>query len=131
MQSEVAWVAKLVAVALDFREGSRSIVELVAEADPDTSDRAAFLSALTSYFRQHPDLVRAWSNYAGDKRTSWGPYFNLGEPSEVGIYSRGYDDVRRYEDPADACADFLWREVSQMRGNLARPVGDPGSDSMA
>lgn len=115
MQSEPDWVAALCAVAVRFREGNQSIIELIAAARPETGKHAAFLSAVTSYLRQHRELIPAWSAYSGDKRTDRGPYFNLGEPSEVGFYSHGYHDVRRYEDSADACADFLWREVALMR----------------
>lgn len=107
---EPAWVAPLCAVALRYREADQTISGLVEAACPETGDSASFLLAVTHYLRAQPDLITAWSLYSMDKRTS-GAYFRLGKTPEVGTLGGGnLYDLRRYKDPADACADFLWRE---------------------
>ena len=110
---EPDWVAALCGVALRYREADQTISGLVEAACPETGNSALFLSAVTHHLRAHPDLITAWSWYSMDKRTS-GAYFELGETSEVGTLGAGRGggryDLRRYMDPADACADFLWRE---------------------
>jgi hypothetical protein len=113
-----------------FRESDQSMVELVVSAAPQTQDRSEFLSTVTRYLRHHPELISVWAGYSGDQRVSRGAYFKLGGRAEVGMYtSAGYDDasgpysdIRHYDDPAEACADFLWRVMTNIQENPCWPT---------
>ena len=109
------WVADLCNVAVKLSSENRPFTDLVRDTSPDLGDEAGFRAAVTTYLRAHPELCEAWSGYSADKRVSEGPYFRLGMPSEVGNFAGGYHDIRSYHDPAEACADFLWRETERLR----------------
>ena len=112
-----AWVEKLCAIAFRWKTGNASIRMLFEAASPELTNRDEFLGAVAGWLRQHPELIDEWYGYAVDKRVDRGPYFKFGDEggcAEVGFYDpdRGYLDVMHHSDPADACADFLWREAN-------------------
>jgi hypothetical protein len=109
------WVPLLCSVAVCFSESRQSFFELVQAASPDVSNRERFLSAVALYLHDRRDLIDSWALYSENKRTASGPYFKLGTPSKVGEVG-GLRSVppRRFHDPAEACAEFLWREVAPM-----------------
>ena len=115
--STPSWVPKLCSVAVRIRTEDRSVIDLVREASPNLSDEAGFRAAVVTYLHEHPELPEAWSRYSADKRMSQGPYLQLGTPSQVGFFAGGYRDVSSYDDPAEACADFLWREVERLQAS--------------
>lgn len=112
-----SWVPELCSVAVRLRIEDRSVIDLVWDASPNLSDEAGFRAAVATYLHEHPELPEAWSRYSADKRMSQGPYLRLGTPSQVGYYADGYRDISSYDDPAEACADFLWREIERLRAS--------------
>jgi hypothetical protein len=118
------WVSELCSVGVRYREGTRSVIDLVHASSPDTRDQPAFVAVVAAHLRRHPELIDAWGAYSDDKRTGTGPYFRVGDQSEVGTYSNGAEDVRIHEDRAQACADFLWREVKHLQSSPFWPAGD-------
>jgi hypothetical protein len=130
--TEPDWVALLCETALLFRESDQSMVELFVSANPKTTDRGEFLSEVTRYIRHHPELISVWIGYSASRlaRVHRGVYFKVDAQPEVGVYSSSrhhdesgpYSEVRHYEDPAEACADFLWREVNSIQENPCWPM---------
>lgn len=58
--------------------------------------------------RAEPELINEWQTYSYDKRATPEPYL---DGLEVGMFDVGRRDVQTYAEPADACADFIYREV--------------------
>lgn len=97
------------------RTSNASIKQLFAEAAPDLSNRRAFLTAVTQWLQQHPELVDDWDLYCVNQRSSAAPYFSPGDDRTspvVGFYStdHGHQDLTHHSSAAEACADYLHRE---------------------
>ena len=100
-------VSNLVTIALTWRSGDRSIRELFEAAGPDLDDAEALRRAIHDALVADPLLPPAWQTYSYDKRSSPSPYL---DGPEAGFYDGGRHDVVVYDDPVDACADFICRE---------------------
>ena len=122
--SDSEWIGLFCGVALVFRESGLSILELMVGASPDFADGETFRSGVARHLRHHPGEILAWSGYSMDKRTGGGPYFKPGPTSEVGVFSSDYQDVVCYDDSADACADFLWREFHLIKQHPCWPAAE-------
>jgi len=104
----MADVSGLVTIALTWRTGDRSIRDHFAAAAPDLDDPGSLLNAIRDELVADPHLLPAWQTYSYDKRSSPSPYL---DGQEVGFYDGGSHDVVRYDDPVDACSDFICREA--------------------
>ncbi len=91
--------------------GSLSIHDVFERASADLSEGGQFLVLVSECLRTHPELVQQWDMFSSDTRaTSW-PYFSL-DRLEVGFVvsvNGASEDVRRWENGPDACADYLHR----------------------
>jgi hypothetical protein len=71
-------------------------------------------SQVQTFLRSRPELVQAWLNYSGDKRTAGGWYFSrLGDSYEVGSLTGG--QRRSFINAVDACVDYILKEVAAIR----------------
>lgn len=109
------WVEQLCAIASMRRTSNASIRQLFEQAAPDLTDRRAFLTAVTQWLQQHPDLVDDWDLFSVDQRSSAAPYFSPGDERTspvVGFFStdHGHQDITHHSNAAEACADYLYRE---------------------
>jgi hypothetical protein len=116
------WVEAICGLPLVYGSGEKSIRQHFEPARARLGDRAAFLAAVGGWLRRHPDLIDAWQRYCEDKRTA-GPCLDL-QSLEVGVYeaSTGRRDVRRYANPVDCCAEFIYREAIWVLGT--QPPGE-------
>ena len=96
-------------IARRWREPGSTVRGLFSEADPDLSDQSSFVRLVRAHLERDPELVRAWQSYSWDKRGSPSPYLDEGQ---VGFFDGERRDVAEYDDPAAACADFLFREAT-------------------
>lgn len=111
-EGDPAWLEPLRRIPREYRGGTLSVRQLFARAAAATRD-SGFLSLIRSRLSSDPDLIRAWQEYSHDKRTAPSPYL---EKCEVGFAEivdgkLSLIDIRRYENPVDACADFIYREA--------------------
>jgi hypothetical protein len=89
------------------------MLELMQEAAPDLSSTDEVMRLVRIRLAEEPDLVEVWQSYSYDKRTGGGPYL---DDREVGTYKLGREQVVRYDDRIDACADYITREAVSMLG---------------
>ena len=102
-------VSGLVTIALTWRTGDLSIRDLFEAEAPDIDDVEALRIAIHNALVADPRLLPAWQTYCYDKRSSPSPYL---DGHEVGFYDGGRHNVVVHDDPVDACADFVRREVA-------------------
>jgi hypothetical protein len=100
------WVERLCTVVRRWPAPGATITNLFLEAAPDLSDRVTFFRLVSARLRRESTLVNAWESFSADTRGAPSAYFR---DNEAGVYDHGYRDVVRYEDRADACADYLLR----------------------
>jgi hypothetical protein len=109
-------IARVCAIAHDKsgRGGNKSLSEVVA--DSGYLDLRANLTdaILADYLEEHPEVVKQWALYSGNKRTNGGWYF-LCDP-DAWIVGRLGPDMRRtdesqYPSAGDACACFILAEL--------------------
>jgi hypothetical protein len=103
-----SWVGALCRIPDESRQGG-SILQHFRRARPDLRNEALAVALIRLYLLKTPALIAAWQQYSWDKRTS-GPYL---EGCEVGfVPRRGPTQVHgRYEQPVDACAEFIFLEA--------------------
>jgi hypothetical protein len=105
-------VEALCQIALNWKTGRLSIRQHFQNASPDLSDNR-FGAFIRAYLSRHPALINAWQGYSEDKRTAPSPYLDgrtVGFFDVLGGEGR-HQDVRRYQDRAKACTDFIYREA--------------------
>jgi hypothetical protein len=110
-------VARICAVPIELRRrGTVSVAELVAESGYGADPTSLMVEAVSRYLRAHPELIEAWFGYSEDKRTSSGWYVTerSGGMFEIGWHPAG--DRVSVSDRADACAEFVVREVRAIAG---------------
>ena len=112
VQGSPAWLEPLLRIPLDHRTGTLSIRQLFERAGPAVDD-SRFPSLVRSRLSNDPDLIDAWQAYSHDKRATPNPYLDGREVGFVEILDGRprSTDIRRYDDLADACADFINREA--------------------
>jgi hypothetical protein len=66
-------IEKICRLPRDFRNGGKSLSQLAKDSGVIEQPDCITQSAIESYFRAHPDLLRDWSLYSQDQRssTSW------------------------------------------------------------
>lgn len=107
-----AWVESVCVIPLEFRGGSKSVLQLFTESIPDLSDRPRFIELVADRLKDDPRLVEAWQNYSWDKRVDEGPYL---DGTKVGYYRQGqFLDKRTHAKPSLGCADFIFREAQSV-----------------
>lgn len=106
------WVENVCRAVVTFHEpgAGLSIYDAFEQASADLSDRAHFLAVVSKWLRTHPELVQKWTMFSSDTRATPWPYFSL-DRLEVGFVSvkGAFEDVQRWENGPDACADYLYR----------------------
>jgi hypothetical protein len=124
-QVDPPWLESLCRIPLSSRRSSLSIHDLFERAGPDLGN-PRFVALVRAQLSKDPALVRAWQEYSYDKRGSPSPYM---DGTEVGFFevddgrTRSVD-VRHYDNPVDACADFVFREaVWVLEKRRAMPAG--------
>ena len=94
-----------------FRGGQKSPRVLIKESGIDARKLSA--DALVAVLKSRPELVLEWLRWSEDKRSSPSYYFTAeGSRYVVGHYPG--DERVEFDDPVDACADFIVKEVRQL-----------------
>jgi hypothetical protein len=111
---------RAIAAALDLPNAVRndkvSATE-VAETSGYVAHRGVVTPAVVrDFIRQRRDLIAAWARWSKDKRVTKGWYLTPATfRHEVGYLARGSkQNVRRFLDPAKACAHFAIRELDHL-----------------
>jgi hypothetical protein len=107
------WVERLCQVPEALQAGNLAIRAAFRQADPDLTDRVSAMALIRRHLSEKPHLVDAWQKYSYDKRSSPSPYL---DQTEVGFYDHGYEDVDKFDNRADACAEFVFREAAWVLG---------------
>jgi len=114
----------------------------IRTAAADLSDSTEFLTLVAECLRANPGLVQQWTMFSSDTRTTPWPYFSL-ERLEVGLVSvkGAFEDVGRWDNGPDACADHLLSSVQMgplqralaplaqlalLAAEWRRPIAQPG-----
>jgi hypothetical protein len=105
------WVDRLCNVVRRWQDPDTTILKLFREADPDLTNRPAFLRLVADRLRDEPDLVDAWQGFSYDNRGTPSAYLH---GTEVGMYDQDPQDVVHHDDRVDACADFLFRKAKSV-----------------
>lgn len=105
------WVDSLCRIPSDYGSVDASIRELFRQAAPDL-DEPRLLDMVRMHLERQPDLLQAWQQYSYDKRGTPSPFL---DGLRVGFLSvtdgkAVVGDVRTYESPLEACAQFIRRE---------------------
>lgn len=98
-------------VPLSFRTSGKSLSAEFEEIAPNLDDLDALRGAVLEVLERDPLLADAWQTYSYDKRSSPSPYL---DGTQVGFFDTdtGRSDVRTYDDPLAACAEFICREAA-------------------
>jgi len=106
------WAERVCVAVVRFHDRSLrlSLRDAFELASADLSDRSQFLKQTSDWLRTHPELVHEWFLFSSNTRSTPWPYLSL-ERLEVGFVSvKGqFEDVQRWENGPDACADYLYR----------------------
>ena len=104
------WVEPLCRIAQQWRTSGLSIREHFEAVQPNLGDGTRAVGMIRQQLSQAPDLIEAWQQYSWDKRTTPGHYL---DGLEVGFFTTDglREDVQLHDEPADACADFVYREA--------------------
>lgn len=103
-------IEKICRLPIEFYGGSKSMVELVAEAGINEYPSVLTSENIAKYVRDHPALVDQWLTWSANKRTDSGWYFaRQRDEFIVGFYPKG--DSLRFEDQTAACVEYIVREV--------------------
>jgi hypothetical protein len=109
------WVRNVSVAVSTFHDprAGLSIHDAFERASADLSDRTQFLALVSDYLRIHPELIQQWAVFSDDTRATPWPYFSP-ERFEVGFVSANgaIEDVVRWENSSDACADYLYRAIN-------------------
>ena len=68
---------------------------------------------LSHYLRTHPELIEKWHHFSQDKRTGGGWYFEVSERG-AWVGQVGPDTPLPFADSADACAEYILRELDSV-----------------
>jgi hypothetical protein len=74
-------------------------------------DRADFEALVAAQLESEPELPDQWEVFSGDNRGTPASYFH---GSTVGRYDGQHQDVVRYADRSQACADFIHRRAVEI-----------------
>lgn len=110
-------VARICGLPAQFKaRGNVSVSNLVEESGYFAAPAELTVESVSTYLREHPELIEAWFGYSQDKRTPSGCYLieRPHETFEVGDYPKG--DCISIADRVSACAEFIVREVRSIAG---------------
>ncbi len=102
------WVQQLCHAAREL--GNRSFVEMFEVARPHL-DEPDFEALVAAHLESEPELVDLWERFSGDNRATPASYF---DGTTVGRYDGQHQDVLRYTDRIEACADFIHRRAVEV-----------------
>ncbi|GAC1611306.1 MAG: hypothetical protein NVS3B26_23310 [Mycobacteriales bacterium] len=103
------WADGLTTIPVRFHSGHQSLGEIFEEsAPPPGTSLEAVRVAVAERVLDNPTLVEAWQVYSCDKRSSPSPFM---DGHEVGFFDGGKQDTATHTTPADACVDFICREM--------------------
>jgi hypothetical protein len=106
-------VERICALPVTYKNGNKSPLELLREAECFTSADIPPISDIKAFLNSNPDLVRAWWIWSGDKRVDSGWYLEqLDSGYVVGFYPRG--KTFKFVAALDACAEFIVREIKDL-----------------
>ena len=106
------WVEPLCLIPVKYPSSGVSVRELFRRAAPDLNEPRLVEEVLTR-LRLHPNLVQAWQQYSYAKRGTPSPFLDgvkvgFAEVLDEKLVIR---DVHTHASPAEACAEFVWREA--------------------
>jgi len=110
-------IERVCRLPIDFYNGSKSMLQLVAESGIQAHLAALSPKVLESYIRDHPHIVEHWLRWSANKRVTSGWFFS----HQAGGFSVGFHPqgaVLNFTEPATACAEFVIREVSGLAAML-------------
>jgi hypothetical protein len=99
------------------RRGDVSVVALVEQSGYDDSNAPSLRQAIEQQLCARPAVIEDWLCYSADKRTSRGWYFQDDPVLVVAYFESGVGTSRerRFTDRAQACAEFIMRELESIR----------------
>ena len=109
-------VARICAIPVAFRKDPDTTIRSLLEASGyERSRDAVTADALQGYLSAHPELVEAWLAYSEAKKVESGWYL---EGLVVGYYEpgKGMGRKQRYPEAAQACAEFVKKEIDALLG---------------
>ena len=115
------WLDHLLQIPRAFRTSGKSLRQLFDEASPPGLTDEELAGKIAARLRGERSLVKDWQTYSYDKRTNASPYL---DGLEVGEFDGERRDVRCYDDPVDACADFIVRETRSMGSHRYQEPGE-------
>jgi hypothetical protein len=110
-------IARICGLPAQFKaRGDVSVSQLVEESGYLAAPADLTVESVSTYLREHPELIEAWFGYSEDKRTSSGWYVveRPRDTFEVGEYPKG--DRISIAGRASACAEFIVREIRSIAG---------------
>ncbi|MEP6850559.1 MAG: hypothetical protein ABI999_17000 [Acidobacteriota bacterium] len=119
MTDKAALIARnLIQIPLVFENSGKSASTLVLESGYLESPDVVTVEVLTTTLKEIPEAVEAWLDWSDNKRTNAGWYFNRGGPRGyvLGYYPPSKNlPLTKYPDAYDGCANFIKREVEDIR----------------
>ena len=107
-------IARVCAIPVAFRrDPDATIRRLLEESEYERFQDQVTPALLQQHLSLHPELVEAWIRYSEGKKVETGWYL---EGLAVGYYVPGIGMGRkqRYPDPAQACAEFIKKEMEAL-----------------
>jgi hypothetical protein len=105
-------LAKICSIPQDFRGGSLSPRQLVADSGYRDVRSTLTVGELAEYLGARPALIDDWYIWSQDKRTSEGWYLSLWSAGGCIGYVGRRDPELQFPSRAEACAQFIVRELA-------------------
>lgn len=114
----LSMIEAVLRIPMDSKLKNVSVFDLVSRSGYRESPAELTQSAVESWLRREPDLVRSWMQYSEDKRVSSGWYVCKCADGkfEVGFYPVG--EKLTFSDSCQAVAYFIVREVADIGGRI-------------
>lgn len=115
-------ISEICLLPRNFKLQNKSIQELLETSGFFDKPDKVFKEALVEFLKKHPDLIGEWESYSSDKRSSPSWYLQRENSGWVVGYSSTPSQEQKYnfQDPSDACAEFILRELNTFFENRKR-----------
>lgn len=110
----------------DLRNGSKSAAALVKLSGYLENPQALTRESIVAVLRSKPGHLAEWFQFSQDKRTTGGWYVGREvrrESSKIVVAALNHAGRAEFDDPVDACAEFIMREVASI-AEVARKLDD-------
>lgn len=111
-------ISEILRIPRNFRLlGNVSVHTLLKESGYIDMHSLVSVGEIRAALVSEPECVGEWLAYSEDKRCKSGWYFTMTETHKyaVGYYPSGKESYTTYDDPIDACAAFIGKEIEDVR----------------